>query len=816
MIKNYFKIAFRNVYKHKGFSLINIFGLAVGIACSVVIILYVMTELSYDNYHPDVDRIYRVAEHRIVPLGEFKFAATCGPLARALRENYPEIQHTARALPYPNCLIQIDDKSFTERVVWLADPELFKIFQIPFLQGDPNNALSQPDAVVLTEKLAKKYFGDENPIGKTMNFKVIQFDSGDKHLTGTVTGIVKNSPQNTHLKYNMFVSMKTLEKIVPWYEYEWFGGGSYTYIKLKPNIDRATFEPKVERLAYQYAGEELGKYGQTRTYFLQPIKSIHLNSNLDDEIEPPGKLNYIYIYAAFALLILLIGCMNFVNLSAVRSSTRTKEVALRKVIGAARSQLSGQFLIESFIITAVAFVVGFIILELFLLKLFNEMAGTNLSLILLQRPETLWSLLGLIFLVVIGAGGYPAFILSSFRPTQAFRGDLTPGTRGSFMLKGLVIGQFAIAIFLILDTLAIYRQLEYMQSEKLGFSTEQKIVIPFATNWNYFRKNYKQVKQEFLAHPDIQYATASSTVPGQVPFKTHLRKRGEGHAWPEPGWENPQTYNFLSSDESFIPLYDIPVVAGRHFQLEGANDERSAFLVNEAAMKKLGYDDPEKILGLEMRESFYGRTKRVVGVIKDFHYRGMQIGIEPLVMEFSNSRFRTMTLKVSSQNLQSTIGWIENKWLELFPNTPFHYTFLDEQFNKEYQHETQTGKLIGFLALLGLAITCLGLLGLASFMTQRRTKEIGIRKVLGASVFSITKLFSLRFVLVVLSANIIAIPIGYWLINKWLQNFAYRIELGWEIFAIAGGLALGIALLTVSTQVIRAALANPVESLRYE
>jgi putative ABC transport system permease protein len=817
MIRSYLKIASRNILKHRGFSIINIFGLAAGLACSTVIILYVFNELSYDSFHQDAHCIYRVSVHRKSIGGEFKFSSSPGPLAPVLKETYPQIEEAVRVIPpYENAshvLVTCGEKRFFESRIYFADPAISRVFRIPFVYGNPATSLKHPNTIVLTEDMARKYFAEKNPIGKLL---AIEFDHDVRPVKiedFEVTGVIKNSPVNTHLKYDMFVSMATLSSHRPRLNEDWMNPKrKYTYIKLKPGTNINDFERQIQRLSKSYKDAYTKRTGRTLVlyrFFLQPITGIHMYSHNLREPEAPGNWYYIYIYSIVALLILLIGCMNFINLSAVLSSTRTKEVGLRKVVGAKRGDLVWQFLGESFLITVIAFLFALLFITL-LLPLFNRMAGTELSLAGLKQPAVLVSLLGLLLVVSIGAACYPAFFITIFKPVAILRGKLAPGVKGSLMQKTLVIGQFAISIFLVICTISVFQQLDFMKGRALGFNRHQKLILPIKSNLNHFRRNYEAIKNDLKNHVTITGAAASSRVAGEKNLSGY-------YLWPKNMENNkPIRLKVITIDFDFLSEYDIQMAAGRPFLREMGNDPAGAFLINEAGVKHLGFKSAEAALGKQFKAHYHGKTKKIVGVTKNFHFSGMQEVVEPLIMDIEGSLMRALTLSVTTENIGGTIKFVRKKWGEHFPGVPFEYSFLDEDFDRVYRYEEQMGRLLGIITLLGISVASLGLLGLAAFIARMRKKEISIRKVLGASTANILVMMSRQFVTLVLTSGLIAVPVAYFAVNKWLQDFAYRINLGWFTFLIAAVSALVIAIITVSLQGARAAAANPADTLGCE
>jgi putative ABC transport system permease protein len=817
LFSNYFKIGLRKIKRQKLYSIINIAGLALGLACCAVIILYVTNELSYDTFHKDADRIYRVAVHRINIVGEFQFVATPAPLGPELIRNYPQVEQAVRVVPpYENAshvLVVQGEKRFFEDRVWFADEDIFELFHMPFIQGNPQIALTHPNTVVITEGMANKYFGEEAPLGQTLQIE-IDYDTGIVELQDfEVTGLIKNAPANTHLKYDMFLSMETMRSNLSSFEEDWFNPKpKYTYVKLAPDTDAADFEEKLKPISnflIQSYSEKYKRKMDLYELFLQPVTKIHMYSHLMREIEPSGNWYYIYIYSIIAFLILLIGCMNFINLSAALSTTRTKEVGLRKVVGAQRRQLVWQFLGESFLITILAFIIALGLTYLFLFP-FNQMAGTELSLADLKQPIVLLSLFGLLFIVSIGSGIYPAFILTAFSPVSVLQGKLAPTSRGTLAQKVLVVGQFAISIFLVICALTVFKQLQFMRGRALGFNLEQKLVLRVKSNMEHLRQDYEAIKNDFLQNPSITGATVSSSVPGDRTnsgyYMTPIIEDFKGAPF----------IKVITMDYDFISEYGIKIVTGRSFQRGVESDEREAYLINLAGVKELGFSSPAEALGKNFMASYHRINKRIIGITDDFHYRGMQEVVEPLVMDIENSLFETITLSLRVENINDLMRFIRSTWDEHFPGVPFEYSFLDEIFDREYRYEDRMGKLLGIITTLGFFIACLGLFGLASFVARNRTKEIGIRKVLGASTPNIVAMLSKKFILLVLISIIIASPVAWYSMNTWLQDFAYRINMSLFVFFVAAAGALAIALATVCIQGIRAAVANPANSLRNE
>jgi putative ABC transport system permease protein len=796
MLRNYLKIALRNFQRHKGYSFINIAGFAIGMACCLIILIYVRHELSYDNYHKDVERTYRIPIDIRTKTANRVFALVSPTVAPALKADFPQVEYAARAIPTSSRLVKKEERLHYEDLFMYADQELFDIFTIPFIQGSPQDALTRPQTLVITERMALKYFGNSNPVGETLEINQRVYE---------ITGVVVNSPENTHMKYDLIASLETLRD---WEEMtNWHSTMFYTYLKLRPEVNVEEFSQKVSRIADKYVGERLSDWGDTYHYFLQPISSIHLHSHLRYEIEPPGNPVYVYIFSFVGLFILLIACLNFMNLSTARATNRAKEVGLRKVVGAQRLQLIGQFLGESLLVALLSLGLALVAAR-FAIPLLNNLTGISLSFGTVLNPVVLFSLVGGAVIVGLAAGLYPAFALSAFRPAVTLKGTLSSGSRGLALRTVLVVSQFAITVVLIIGTLTMYKQFSFMKNQYLGFEKEQKLILPLRGGID-IKENYETVKDTFSKHSSITGATASSNVPGRPVSNFGIKLVGEED-------DKSQSMFHLYFDHDFIPDYGIEMAAGRAFQKGMSTDIRGAFLINEAAVKAFGWSSPEEALGKRLFTGWGGRVNPVIGVTKNFHYRGLQTEVEPLVMAFMPEALYNITLSLDITNLKESLAFVESQWEALFPGSPFESFFLDADFDQQYRADEQVGSIFGIFTSLGLFIACLGLLGLASFMAQSRIKEIGIRKILGASVAGIVFMLSKQFTKWVLLANIIAWPVAYFAMQSWLQGFAYRVNIGILTFVLSALVALLIALLTVSYQAIRAAVANPVDALRYE
>ncbi len=792
MLKNYLKTAVRHFSRQKGFTFINMFGLTVGLACCMVIFLYVTDEMSFDKYHEDIDQIYRVASRTESPNLISSSAQVSAPVAQVLSDFFPQVEKVGRALRVSGGLVERGDKKYYEDTRIFADPELFEILTIPFLKGNPHTSLDRPYTLVISDRMAKKYFGEDEPLGQTLVINSNDYE---------VTGVVANAPHNTHFKYDTFVSMKTLEGRYPFDR--WFLGNFQVYTKLQPQVDAADLEGPLAGIADTYAPKELMRSDESITYFLQPVADIHLFSHLRNEVEPSMKPLYLYILSAIGIFVLLIACMNFINLSTARSTKRAKEVGVRKVIGANRSQLVRQFLSESLVIIVLALILAVFLVSL-LFPLVNNISGKIFTEADLLKPSLIIFMSILVLFVSLAASAYPALFLSAFQPVKVMKAGVQTGLKGSTLRRALVVSQFAISIALIAGTLIMYRQISFMKNQYLGFEKEQKLIIPVRGILS-LEDNYETVKASFLEHSSIIGTAVSSHVIGQRLGRWDTELAGEGET-------ASRVLNHLYIGPDFLEEYDIQLIAGRIFSREFSTDIQDAMIINRSAAKEYGWS-PEESLGKELESIVSGK---VIGVIEDFHYQGLQTEIEPLALFWEPPNFEVLTLSLTTENLNRTLAFAKTKWEEIFPGYPFDYYFLDSYFNREYQSEDKIGKMFTVFTFLGIIIACLGLFGLASFTAEKKTKEIGIRKVLGATVAEIVVLLSKEIVKWILFANFIAWPIVYLVMNLWLKNFAYRINVTVGILAASAFIALAIALATVSYQSIKAAYANPVDALKYE
>lgn len=803
MVKNYLKVAIRNIIKHKGFSIINILGLATGIACSIFILLFVAHELSYDKFHEKADRIYRIAVRASV--GDTKIRQTYSSSAtfKKLLEDFPEIEKGVKFLRLGRTPINLGDKTFYESRFYAVDSTFFDVFTFPLIHGDPNTALSGPNSMVISKDTALKYFGSTDAVGKILR---ADFSYGSGSIDFEITGVSENVPSNSHFHYDLLVSSSTFPTFIN--DPGWTSNNFITYVVLKEGIKSEWFNERLKEFTRRHMGGEQfdawvakGNYWE---YFLQPVTEIHLNSDLNGEFEANGNETYIYIFSAISIIILLIACINFMNLSTAKSSLRAKEVGMRKVVGSGRRNLVSQFLSESVLLSFISLTIG-MVLVIILLPLYKNLIGRPLEIHYFDNLIVIPSLLALGLIVGIISGSYPAFFLSSFKPITALRGMAIRSRGGSWLRNLLVIFQFTISIFLIIGTLAVHQQLKFFQNKKLGFDKEQVLVI---RNPGALGNNIVPFKESLHNYSQIKDVSGSNTLPGESFSNIGFGAEGVDKSF---------TLNLCVCDYDFLKTLKLELSRGRFFSKDFSTDSHAAVL-NEKAVELLGWDDP---IGKKINNWSQNRGDfTVIGVIKDYHYESLHQEIRPQALFLSGGYYTNVesyiSVRLSTENISETIGYVENTWRDFAPNKPFEYSFLDEDYNNLYINEQQTRKLFSIFSFLAIFIACLGLFGLASFIADRRTKEIGIRKVLGASVLRIVQILNKSFMKWVLLANLIAWPAAWFVMNRWLQNFAYRIDLSWWMFVLAALLALVIAFITVSFQTVKAALRNPVDSLRYE
>lgn len=802
MIKNYFKIAIRNIIKHKSFSFINIIGLAIGIACSILILLFVTNELSYDKFHEKADRIYRIAVR--ASIGDTKINQTYSSSItfQKLLEDFPEIENGIKFLRLGRVPIILDKKTFYESRFYAVDSTFYDVFTIPLIQGNPKTVLSNPNTMVVSKNTAIKYFGNTDAVGK-----VLTADFGPEgSIDFKITGVSENVPNNSHFHYDLLVSSASFPTYIN--DPGWSSNNFISYVVLKKGTSKEGVEEKLKEFTRKYmGGERFDKWvaqGNFWEYYLQPVTKIHLNSDLNGEFEANGNETYVYIFSVISIIILLIACINFMNLSIAKSSLRAKEVGLRKVVGSSRNKLMCQFLSESVLLSYISLALGIVIVEI-LLPLYRNLIGRQLDIHYFDNFVVIPSLLALGLIVGIISGSYPAFFLSSFKPITVFKGNLGSSKGSSWLKNVLVVFQFTISIFLIIGTLVVYQQLKFFQNQKLGFEKDQVLVV---SNPGSLGNNIIPFKEALRKFSSVMDVSGSNTLPGKGFSNIGFGAEAVDQSF---------TLNLCVCDYDFLKTLKLKLAQGRFFSRDFVSDSNAAVL-NEKAVELLGWDNP---IGKRINNWAQNRGNFVViGVIKDYHYESLHHKIRPMALFLSGGYYtnveRCISVRLNSENISGTIKYIENTWNNFAQNMPFEYSFLDEDFDNLYINEKQTRKLFTIFSCLAIFIACLGLFGLVLFIADRKTKEIGIRKVLGASVSGIVTILNKSFIKLVLIANFIAWPAAWYAMNRWLQNFAYRIKLSWWMFVLAALISLMIALITVSSQTVKAALKNPVNSLRYE
>lgn len=810
MIKNYLKIAWRNVIKNKAFSIINITGLAIGLSCFLLIALYVMDELSYDRFYPDADRIYRINSDIRFGGADLHMPVTSDMMGELLKKDYPQVeQYTRIYTSNGDKLVKKGNGYIDEIKVAHVDSTFFDVFKLPVTEGDVKHALIEPNTVILTETAAKKYFGTTHVLGKTIEIK------DDKNPFYKITAVVKDIPQNAHFHFDFFFSMKNVD-------YQWgqlTSHNFYTYLRLKKGTDYKAFEKKFGQYVVNYvlpaakqymninSMADFEKAGNKLEYSLIPLTQIHLYSNRPFELGSNGSIQYVYIFSAVALFILIIACINFMNLTTAHSANRSKEVGIRKVLGTEKRSLVLQFLFESTLMVLLSLIISFGIVYL-VLPLFNDVASKQMTITSLFSAYILPLLISLPFVVGLLAGSYPAFYLSSFKPIEILKGKLKLGTKGGGLRSVLVVFQFAVSIILIVGTIVVYKQLNYIQTKNLGYNKDQVLVISGISSLN---SNVDAFKNEVLQMRGVVSGTLTGFLPVSNSYRTDNTFSKDAVMDAKNGFDM-QNWRV---DYDYIKTLDIQVIKGRNFSCEFGGDSASA-IINETTAKILGYADP-------LGKRIYTTTDQpgkmiaytIIGVVKNFNFESLHQDVGPLALLLGGG-FGSGIFKVNASNIQSLIAQIQNQWKTLALGLPFSYKFLNESFDEMYRTEQRAGKIALIFSVLAIFIACLGLFGLATFIAEQRTKEIGIRKVLGASVQGIVQMLSKDFVKLVAIAFVFAAPLAWWAMHTWLQDFAYRINIEWWMFVAAGMGALFIALATVSFQAIRAAIANPVKSLRTE
>ena len=809
MIRDYLKSAWRNIARHKFISFINIFGLTIGITCCLLILTYIINEMSYDKHNTNADRTYRVT--RIFYSGNgvesLHLSAVAPPFGPLLKSAFPDVQQMTRLYPHGTVILRYKEKLFNEENSFFADEHFFDVFSADVTNGDKRTALNDPYTVMLTDKIAHKYFGDADPINKTIIL------DNTKHEF-KVTGVFKPFPVNAHMHPEILISFNTLKDTAMYGEKQLetnYGNNSfYTFLLLPKNYNADNLRRQLPSFLDSYVHMP-GMPGNVKTskfvtLTLQKLTDIHLRSHLDDELESNGDITRVYIFSVIALFILLIACINYMNLSTARSALRAKEIGIRKVIGAQRKEIIRQFLSESVLVTWIALLLG-VLLTSVLLPYIDKLSNLNLTLSELYNWDVLLAIVALPFIIGLISGIYPALFMSSFKPVKVLKGVFKAGSGGVSFQKVLVVTQFAISIILIVATTVVFQQLRFIQQKTLGFNKDHILTTGYNSDLN---KSYDSFRNDLLKIPGVKEAGRSS----RIPSRRLLDEQGASVMQNGTIQQVKIDIKCLSTDYGFIPTFGMQIAAGRNFSRDFSTDT-SNYILNETAVKMLGWGSAQNAIDKDM---VYGGTKgKVIGVVKDFHFESLHQAIVPMIFYMPpGGNYHRLSLKIGGNNIPATIAAIGATWHRYLPDVPFDYGFLDQKFQQLYNSEQEQGSLFTIFSCIAIFIACLGLFGLSAFTITQRVKEIGVRKVLGASVSQIVAELSKSFLILVLIATVIAFPVAWYLMHKWLLDFAFRINIAWWVFVLAGIVALIIAFATISFQSIKAANANPVKSLRSE
>ena len=800
MVKNYLKIAVRSLLKNKIYAFLNIFGLTIGITCSLLIFLYAQDELTYEKQHSNADNIYRVACEYHLPNdgGSEKWATMSAWVPQFMVKDHPEVLESVRFQKNTNVVVKKPDDitRYYETVVY-ADSNLFNVFDYRLLTGNMNAALAEPYAVVISEEIAAKYFGGNQAIGKTLELP-------DSDIQLNVTGILAPYQENTHLKFDILISFETL-RVSGRVNQSWWNFDTHTYLRVSEGTDAKVLEAKLKRISADYILQQETGSGYRQEYYLTAIKDIHLKSNSRAEFEANSKASYVYIFSSVGLFLLLIACINFMNLATARSVSRAKEVGVRKVVGAYRKHLIIQFLSESIFI---AFLSLLLSIGLTFISLPYLNAFTNKAMIFDPLENVSLGLILVVITLFVGvlSGSYPAFVLSKFKPTETLKGSFKTSVKGIILRKGLVVVQFFISIVLIISTMIVFNQLDYMRDLELGFEKERVIYVPTRYGAG-TTEGFQVLKDRLEQFPEVAAVSLSSRVPGREMTNNVVRL----------GWDESADWSdmrYITTDYDFLNVYDLELVAGRFFSEDFGTDRNEAFLLNESGVYRLGFESAEEAIGQQL--AWQNRQGRVIGVLKDFYFMSIQQEIEPFIMLVQHNNPGYLSVKVKTKDFSGALVQIESAFGEIMPDRIFEYSFLDQEFNEQYNNEERFSSVFTFFAIIAIVIACLGLYGLAAFTAQQKVKEIGIRKVLGATESGVVFLLSKDFLKLVLISFILASPIAYYLMDSWLEDFYERVNLRVDTFILAASISVVIALLTVSYQSIKAAVTNPIKSLRRE
>ena len=785
MFRNMIKTGLRNIQRHKGYTAINLTGLAVGLTVCILIFLWVQEELSYDRFHTNAHRIYRVIEHEELSSGEILSYTQQSPeLAAVLKKDHPEIEESVRFEILSDRLVRFGERQFYEKGFAFADPKFLTMFTFPLKIGDPDIALADPSSIIISEKIANKYFDNQSPVGKT-----ITVDNQEDYI---ISGVMENVPFNSHLQFDFLVQFECIKN----FSREVSGWGSFyldTYVLLTENADYKELNPRIRNI--------ISKYSEGNPIYidLQPLARIRLFSNAILTSQVDGDIKYVVIFSLIALFILLNACINFMNLTTARSGQRAREIGMRKVVGARRQELVRQFFGESLLMAFISliFAIGLVFL---LLPFFNQLSGKEMAFGVLSHLHVIVGLLGITFTAGLISGIYPALFLSAFQPVTVLKGSLHSGQRGGAFRRALVIFQFAMTTTLIIGTIVVYQQLNFLRNQNLGFEKDQVMCIRLPSSLVPKKDNFQTI---LARNPNVLSTTSASTMPGRRGALISLDE------WEGRATDDRIELGLMDVDPDFLATFKLEMASGRFFSRNFITDEAEALVINEAAVRAMDMNNP-------LGKRLLGPKRKIIGVIKDFHLRSLHHKVAPLAMIYNKNRIEYFFVKIAGTNISRTIGAVESSWRSLAPEYPFEFQFLDERLEELYRADKRLGSIINAFAGLALFVACLGLFGLASFVAEQRTREIGIRKVLGASIPNIFYLLARDFIKWILIANVIAAPIAVFAMTRYLDSYAYHMKLGLVVFLIPVAIILIVALLTVSWQALRAATADPVRSLRYE
>ncbi len=804
MLYNYLKIAFRSLIKFKGYASINLIGLALGLTAGILIMIYVLDELSFDKFHANGDRLYRVNTAFMKgDSGSEDANETNGwPVGKVLEKDFPEVEKVLYTRSASFLLINQGDKRIRQKN-YFASPEFFSMFSFPLVAGNPDKALTEPNSIVISQEMEKKYFPEGNALNKTLVFA--------DTLNMVVTGVMKNIPANSHIQADMIISFSTYEALEREFSFEdgWGNINMHNYILLKEGTDFNLFATKAKDIYMTRAGEMLKNWGVSAYVQFEPFEEIYLNTKSGNSMGPVGSIERIYLVSGIALFVILLACINFINLATARSVYRAREVGLRKVVGSSRKGLITQFLGESFVLTVLSLLVAFLLVGISL-PFFNQVIGKNYQLVSLANVSIVLGVLVLVVMISLLAGYYPALVMSALKPVDVLKGKMQTSLRGVQLRRTLVVFQFVISVGLVTGTWIVLDQLEYMQKQNLGFDKDEIFILNAARVRSSNAYEFETFKAQLNDLAMVSEVTYTNSIPGHPGWVGQV-------AYPEgKTGDDAVSVEYMAVDDKYMEVLGLNLIAGRGFDRQRKKDLDDGLILNEQAVSDFGWASPEEAIGKRITSPSGSPEGEVIGVVKDYHQLGLQQKIGPMTMDYAPQNSYLYAIKYKAADTQQLISSLNDLWTKTFPGYDFNYFFLNQDFENQYQAEARLANVFAVFATITMVIAMIGLLGLVSFMVVARTKEIGVRKILGADVFSITRLLSKEFLLLVVIANAIAFPLTWYLASEWLKTFAFRMTINPLLFVGTMSIALAITLAIVSLQTIKAALADPVKSLRYE